>query len=82
MPMAAKYIAPVEEVPVEESLAEEQQATSIEEQVASADETVGSAKPQAAPVQESAVAGGTSTTADDGESVRNPVARPEELRLL
>ena len=41
MPMAAKYIAPVEEVPVEESLAEEQQATSIEEQVASADETVG-----------------------------------------
>lgn len=38
MPMAAKYIAPVDEVPVEDALIDEQQVTSTDEQVMTEDE--------------------------------------------
>jgi len=38
MPMAAKYIAPVDETPVEDALADEQQVTSTDEQVVTGDD--------------------------------------------
>ena len=102
MPMAAKYIAPVDETPVEDALADEQQVTSTDEQVVTGD-TVAAQEPVAADqevaesddesgetqaaaedesAQDHAAVGAASVESDGAQSVRDPAARPEELRLL
>ena len=95
MPMAAKYIAPVDETPVEDALADEQQVTSTDEQVVTGDDVAAQgteaadhevAESDAAAedesAQEHAAVGAASVEADGEQSVRDSAARPEELRLL